>query len=202
MSNGLFGSPLRYEHFAQDLIALCDELDFEEVDVMGYSLGGHAALRFAIDAPDRVRRGVLVSVTHRHDGWFPEVRRNFLTMGRGQFEAFPQSPLYQTWAALAPEPERFPELMDLMGALLARDYDWSDALSTSTVPMLVVYADADAISPSAWLSFWHLLGGGHHEVGFFSDKRPASQLAVLPGRTHYDVYYDPVLPGMVSAFLD
>jgi pimeloyl-ACP methyl ester carboxylesterase len=198
---GLSGFPLRYEHFAQDLNELCTVLGFDQVDVMGYSLGGHAALRFALDAPERVRRGVLVSVTHRHDGWFPEVRRNFATMGRAQFEMFSQTPLYERWVGLTPEPERFPELMDLMGALLAEDYDWSEELERCSVPLLLVYADSDAIAPSAWLSFWHLLGGGLHEVGAFNDRRPTSQLAVIPGRTHYDVYSAPLLPEMVSRFL-
>src|SRR3954471_22300352 len=51
--------PLRAESLAGDVAALIEHLGLDRADVMGYSLGGMAALRTAIQHPDRVRRLVL-----------------------------------------------------------------------------------------------------------------------------------------------
>ena len=49
------------EGFAEDLEAVLDALGIERARVMGYSMGAVAAMRFAIDQPERVERLVLVS---------------------------------------------------------------------------------------------------------------------------------------------
>jgi pimeloyl-ACP methyl ester carboxylesterase len=46
--------------------AVLDELGYEQVDVLGYSFGGMVALRFALQAPQRIRRLALVATT---PGW-------------------------------------------------------------------------------------------------------------------------------------
>jgi 2-succinyl-6-hydroxy-2,4-cyclohexadiene-1-carboxylate synthase len=57
--------PARYtlDWSVRDLTALCDALGFEEVDVLGYSMGGRVALHFALHAPRRVRRLILESAS-------------------------------------------------------------------------------------------------------------------------------------------
>lgn len=52
----------RLDDFRDDLAAVVEELDAEGVDLVGHSLGAHAALRYAISAPERVRRIVLEEV--------------------------------------------------------------------------------------------------------------------------------------------
>lgn len=42
------------------MAALVDALGVDRVDIVGHSMGGHAAIRFAIDRPERVRRLVTV----------------------------------------------------------------------------------------------------------------------------------------------
>ncbi|MFT3716940.1 MAG: alpha/beta hydrolase [Gordonia sp. (in: high G+C Gram-positive bacteria)] len=49
----------RLDDFADDLGFVLDGLGTERVDVVAHSLGAHASLRFAMGAPDRVRRMVL-----------------------------------------------------------------------------------------------------------------------------------------------
>lgn len=56
----LFAEPF-FSVSAKALASLLDELDIDEVDVLGNSLGGGASVRFALDYPERVRRLVLMA---------------------------------------------------------------------------------------------------------------------------------------------
>src|SRR5436309_2583312 len=48
--------PIRLELMGDDIAALITHLGFEKADVMGYSMGGGAALRAAIQHPELVRK--------------------------------------------------------------------------------------------------------------------------------------------------
>jgi pimeloyl-ACP methyl ester carboxylesterase len=50
---------------ARDLVHLLDALGIEQVDAVGFSFGSRIALRLALQAPQRVRRLVLVGCAHR-----------------------------------------------------------------------------------------------------------------------------------------
>jgi hypothetical protein len=67
---------------------------------------------------------------------------------------------------------------------------------------LLIFADADAIRPEHIVEFYGLLGGGKRDPGLDGSGRAAAQLAVLPGVTHYNITSSPVLPGVVTNFLD
>ncbi len=69
------------------------------------------------------------------------------------------------------------------------------------MPALLVYADADSIPPAHAAEFFALLGGGLGDAGWDGAGRPASQLTILPGRTHYDVFQAPQLADVVAGFL-
>jgi hypothetical protein len=47
-----------------------------------------------------------------------------------------------------------------------------------------------------------LLGGGLRDAGWDGSQRPRGRLAILPGRTHYDLFRAPELAGVVTDFLD
>jgi hypothetical protein len=70
------------------------------------------------------------------------------------------------------------------------------------MPVLLVYADADAIRPEHIVEFYRLLGGGQRDAGLDGSARSVSQRTILPGRTHYDALTAPLLPQVVMAFLD
>ncbi len=55
--------PLRMPQLARLVTELLDELGYEQLDVLGYSLGGIVAQELAHRAPDRIRRLVLCATT-------------------------------------------------------------------------------------------------------------------------------------------
>jgi pimeloyl-ACP methyl ester carboxylesterase len=137
--------PFSYEAFGDDISGLVDELRLGPADLLDYSLGAGACLRAAIQHPDRVRRLALVSMPCRRDGWFPEVLQGMSQVGSAQLDQMKQSEMYRAWAAVAPDPDAFPTLMDKTGALLRRPYDWSDEVRALEMPVQLVYGDADSI---------------------------------------------------------
>jgi pimeloyl-ACP methyl ester carboxylesterase len=63
--------PMRFETMADDIAALIRSLGLERAAIMGFSLGGGAALRTAIQQPDVVERLVLVSTVFSGRGGIP-----------------------------------------------------------------------------------------------------------------------------------
>ncbi|HJV30665.1 MAG TPA: 2-succinyl-6-hydroxy-2,4-cyclohexadiene-1-carboxylate synthase [Bacillales bacterium] len=51
----------KMECAVSDLVEILDQLSIEQVDLLGYSMGGRLALAFAMEFPDRVRRLILES---------------------------------------------------------------------------------------------------------------------------------------------
>ena len=102
------GRPLRFETMADDIAALIGHLGLVRSDVMGVSLGGGVALRTAIQHPEVVDRLVLVSVPFRRDGWFPEIGAAMRQFTPQHAEAMKQSPMYESYARIAPRPGDWP----------------------------------------------------------------------------------------------
>jgi pimeloyl-ACP methyl ester carboxylesterase len=194
--------PLDARLMADDIAALLDHLGLEQADVMGYSLGGKVALRLGIQHPARVRRLVLVSVAFRRDGSHPEVLEAMDQMSAAAAEPMKQSPLYAAYAQVAPRVEDWPVLIGKVADGLKVDFDWGAEIANITAQTLLVYADADSIRPAHIVEFFGLLGGGLRDAGWDNSAKPSNQLAILPGRSHYDVYLSPALPPIVVSFLD
>jgi pimeloyl-ACP methyl ester carboxylesterase len=194
--------PFSREGFGDDLGALIEHLGLGRADLLGYSLGAVASLRAAIQHPDRIRKLVLVSTVFASDGFFPAVREAMAQVGSGGFEMMRQSPAYAAYAAVAPDVDAFPALMDRTGELLRQPYDWTEEVRALPMPVLLVHADADCMPVSHVAEFFALLGGGLRDANWDGSLRPASRLAILPGRTHYDVCSSPLLAPAVVDFLD
>jgi pimeloyl-ACP methyl ester carboxylesterase len=192
--------PFSWEGFGDQVAGVVTHLWSGQADLLGWSLGGGAVLRCAIQHPGLVRKMTVVSAPYRRDGWFPEVRAGFDGMSRTLFDQMRQSPMYEGWAKVAPDPDSFPELMDKTGELLRLPYDWSDEVRRLTMPVMLVYADADSIPPSHAAEFFALLGGGQRDASWDGSLRPASRLAILPGLTHYDIGTAPLLASVADDF--
>ena len=194
--------PLSLEAMADDIAALIKHLEMPRADVMGYSLGGGVALRTAIQHPDVVRKLVLLSTAFKRDGWYPEIRAGMAQMGPGAAEPMKQTPMYQLYARVAPRPADWPVLLTKLGEMMKKDYDWSREVAAIKAPTLLVFGDADAVSPAHAVQFFELLGGGQKDGGWDGSGVSKARLAILPGLTHYNVFSSPALPSAVTPFLD
>jgi pimeloyl-ACP methyl ester carboxylesterase len=118
------GRPFTWEGFGDDIAAVIEHLGLGQADLLGYSLGGAASLRTAIQHPGLVRRLAVVSAPCRRDGWFPGVRAGMDQLSAATFAPVTQHPLYQVYRAVAPDPAAFPALFfALLGGGLA-DAGW------------------------------------------------------------------------------
>lgn len=184
---------------------LCDELGYEQVDVLGYSLGGLVAAHMAWSAPERVRRLALMST---NTGWgsLPANPKTF-----GMLFSLRRFTDPEYYAEIAPDlvggrlrhdpelrrqlgRERVADAPDMRGYIwqLLSCFTWSTApmLPFIRQPTLVVNGDDDPLARpfnARWMAKviprgrLHLVeGGGHHLVL----ERPGEVAAVL--REFYD----------------
>src|SRR4029077_7320829 len=125
-------------------------------------------------------------------------------MGPEAAEFMKDTPMYQVYARVAPRPEDFGRLLGKIGASMAKDFDFSDEVRGLQVPTIFVAADADMFPPSHAVEVFTQLDGGQRDGGWMREGRPAGghALAIIPGATHYDVCFSPVLAAAAIAFLD
>lgn len=194
--------PIRYESSADDVAALIRQLGFAQADVMGYSFGGGVALRTAIQHPALVRKLVLISTPFRQTGWFAEIRESMSGLTAAAAEFMRETPMYQSYTAVAPHPEKFPQLLDKMGDLMRQPNDSASELGRLSMPVMLIYGDADSIPPSHAAEFFALLGGGQRDADWDGSGMTQHRLAILPGLTHYTVFASPLVATVVTPFLD
>src|SRR5918994_7539745 len=188
--------PPRAEHLADDVAALIEHLGIERADVLGYSLGGAVTWRLAIQHPERVRRVVVISTACRRTGSFPEVVAAFDAFSADMAPMIEPSPPGQHYAQVAPRPEDWRLHIERTADLLKVDFDWTDEVGRIEAPTMLVFADADSVMPDHVAELFRLRGGGLRDAGWDGSQRPTARLAVLPGRTHYDIIE---APGLVEA---
>ncbi len=172
--------PITYEHLADDTAALLRHLGIDNADVYGYSLGGGVALQVAIRHPELVRKLVVASASSTSDGMHPDLLAMIPTITP---EAFAGSPLEDAYRRTAPNPEDFPQLVAKLKRLDLEPYAWPpEDIQAINAPTLLIVGDADAIRLEHAVELFRLLGGG--AMGDLAGL-PKSQLAVLPGTTHF-----------------
>jgi pimeloyl-ACP methyl ester carboxylesterase len=194
--------PLRNELMGDDVAALIKHLGLPQANVMGYSMGGATALRTAIQHPALVKKLIVVSVPYKRSGWYPEMVAAMDQMNSSTAAFMKETPMYQAYSSVAPKPENFSLLCDKMGELVRRDYDWSNEVAALKMPTLIVIGDADGLPPSHAAEFFSLLGGGQRDGSWDGSGMSTAQLAILPGTTHYNIFYSPALVSAVIPFLD
>jgi len=185
-----------------DMSVLLEKLGFEQVDVFGYSLGGGVALRLAVQHPSRVRRLVLVSAGYAQDGFYPEMLPMQAAVGAAMAESMKDTPMYQTYAALAPDPAEFPRLLDAMGEWMRRPYNWEQDIKKVTAQVMLIFGDSDMFRLEHVVNFYKLLGGGLKDAGWMRENMSPNRLAILPGVTHYEMFLAPDLAPTAIRFLD
>lgn len=144
----------------------------------------------------------MVSTVFKRNGWYPEILAAMAQMGPTTAEQMKQSPIYQTYARIAPKPENWPVLVTKMADLLRKDYDWSRDTAAIKAPTMLVFGDADSMSPAHAAEFFGLLGGGKKDGSWDGSGISNARLAILPGVTHYNIFASPALVPTVLPFLD
>jgi pimeloyl-ACP methyl ester carboxylesterase len=193
---------IRLEEIGRDLAVVVEKLGLRQVDVMGYSFGGGAALQLAFQHPELVRRLVVVSAPYAQSGFFPEMLPQQAAVSAKMADAMKQTPMYTSYAAIAPKPEDFPRLLDAMGEYMRQPYDWSAKVKQLSMPVMLVFGDADMMRPEHIVSFYQLLGGGQRDAGWTREHMSKNRLAILPNVTHYEMGTAPILVSTVLPFLD
>jgi pimeloyl-ACP methyl ester carboxylesterase len=172
--------PITYEQMADDTAALARHLGIEGADVIGYSMGGATALQIALRHPDLVRRLVIASAGYASDGMPAEALEMFPTITP---ELFAGSPIEEAYLRLAPNPGDFPKLVEKLTALDTTDFSWpEEEIRAIPAPTLIVLGDSDGVRLEHAVDLFKLRGGG--VMGDLAGM-PDSQLAVLPGTSHF-----------------
>ena len=163
--------PITYDQMAADAVGLLDHLGIAKTDVVGWSDGAIIALNLAIHHPERLDRVVAYGANYNPAG--------------NQFVPSDQLPPFEYFIAdyrrLAPEPERFEELTDVLDALYKVAPNYSDAeLQSITVPVLILDGAADEfVTPDQPVHMAALI--------------PGATLVIMPGTGHFAMSAKPGL---------
>jgi pimeloyl-ACP methyl ester carboxylesterase len=194
--------PISLIDMGDDMATVLKQLGYEKVDVLGYSMGGGVAFRLAVQHPALVRRLAIASAPYAQDGFYPEMLPQQAQVGAAMAEAMKETPMYVSYAAVAPRPQDFPKLLDRMGEAMRKPYDWSEDVKKLQMPVMLVYGDSDMIRPEHIVRFYQLLGGGLRDAGWMREHMSKNRLAILPDLTHYEMFMSPALASTVLPFLN
>ena len=174
--------PLDPKLIADDIAALIDHLSLDRPDLVGYSFGGGVAFWTAVQHPEKVGKLVMASAHVRRDAIPPEMLAQQGQVNAAAAEFMRDTPMFELYHRVAPNPQDFPKLLDKIGAMMALDFDYSDEVRGLQVPTQIVCADADMAPPSHYVEMFAMLDGGLRDGGWMGEGRPAGghALAVLP----------------------
>jgi pimeloyl-ACP methyl ester carboxylesterase len=196
-------TPMSHERNGDDVAAVLKHLGIATADVAGYSHGGDAAIRMAIQHPRMVRNLIVISTAFEKDGWYPEAIKGMESVGAAQAEQMKQTPIYTRYAKISPHPEKFPLFLDRMGDLMRKDYDWREEIKALPMPALLLFADHDGVSTKHIADFFALFGGGLQDAGWVGKpKYSRARLAIVPGYTHYNFGMGPDIARVIEGYLD
>ncbi|HET9446238.1 MAG TPA: hypothetical protein VFO35_08275, partial [Steroidobacteraceae bacterium] len=149
-----------------------------------------------------VRRLVVMSAPYAQNGFFPEMLPQQAAVSAAMAEQMKETPMYKSYVAVAPHPEDFPKLLDRMGAYMRKPYDWSADVKKVTAQTMLVYGDADMMRPEHIVKFYQLLGGGLKDAGWQREHMSQNRLAIVPNKTHYDIFLGTEVTELALPFLD
>ena len=194
--------PMHYPDVGNDLATIIRQLGHRQVDVLGYSMGGGIAFRLAVQHPELVRRLVLVSAGFAQNGFYPEMLPQQAAVSGKIADQFKGTPIWDSYMAVAPKKDDFPRLLDTMGELMRKPYDWSADVKKLTMPTMLVFGDSDMYRLEHVMEFYKLLGGGEKDAGWDRAGMSKNRLAILPNVTHYEMAMAPAFVPTVLPFLN
>ena len=200
-----FDRPMTFEAMATDVAELIRHLGYGKADVVGFSTGGGVALQIGLNHPEVVDRLVLISTPFAFAGWHDfnvQGIRGIAADPAEAAEGMKQTPIFEAYAAVAPDVSNWEKLFQQMSGLLSlQDYDWSVRLGSLEAPTMLVVGDWDSVRTAHVAEFFALLGGGSQDAQWDRSGMNRNRLAILPNATHYDVLYSPLLVPAIEGFL-
>lgn len=186
--------------FADDVVAVLDDLGVDRADVYGTSMGGRVAQWVAAAHPSRVRSLVLGCTSPGGKHGFErsdEVRRVLASPDAAVIRRALLDLMYTPdWLATHSGPyrtlgDRRMSPRARRGHLAASNlHDAWDALPDITAPTLVVHGDADTFNPTA-------------NAPLLADRIPGARLVLVPGARHaYFEEFRATVSPLVLDFLD
>ena len=172
--------PITYEQMADDTAALLGHLGVDRADVVGYSMGGGVALQLAIRHPAVVRKLVVASASYTSDGMHAAALQMFPSISP---ELFAGSPIEEAYLRTAPNPADFPKLVEKLKHLDTTEFAWpaddirGDRRAHPDRPRRLRRRPSRARRRAVRAA--RRRGDGRPR------GLPKSQLAVLPGTTHF-----------------
>lgn len=137
--------PLTIKQMADDTVALLRQLNIENADFFGYSMGAGIVLYIAIQYPDLMRKLVISSVTHNNSGIRPELLAGMENL---KPENLAGTPWQEEYASISPNPEDWPTLVDKVKQLSLHIPDLpAEAVQSIKAPTLVIIGDSDIVRP-------------------------------------------------------
>ena len=190
--------PLTVPDLASDVAGLLEHLQVGPVDVFGYSVGGAVGIELAVNHPGLVRKLVASSTTFSPGG---DRGENLDAMDEITVDMIAGTPMEQSYLAKSPNPDGLQGLLDKIGRFNHDFAGWSDdEIAGIAAPTLITVGDCDLVRLDHAVRFLQLRGG---DVNGDFEGVPASQLAVLPGTTHFFGLSRPSLVlELVVPFLD
>jgi pimeloyl-ACP methyl ester carboxylesterase len=168
--------PLSVEQMADDVAGLIKSLDLKSADIFGYSMGGTVALGVAIRHPDLVRRVATLgsAAANSEKAMEPESYKQFQSIPAD----FAPPPLKEPYDRLAPDPKRWPILVQKIKKMGSDFKGFSDgALKSMKAEALIMQGDRDGTRLEHALEIYRLI--------------PKAQLAIFPGGDHFMPYHSP-----------
>jgi pimeloyl-ACP methyl ester carboxylesterase len=182
--------------FADDLIAVLDELGIDQTDVYGTSMGGRVAQWVAALHPHRVRRLVLGCTSPGGEHGIERTNAVRRALAQAGSTAVLEDLMYTpAWRAENPGPYNTLGDSDMpphavRGHLVASNkHDAWNVLSQISAPTLVLHGSDDELTPAA-------------NVPLLADRIPRARVHIFPGARH--AYFEecrPLASILVTEFL-
>ena len=188
---------LTHAALASDVEGVMDYLKIDSADVIGYSMGGSVAYKFAIQSPKRLKKLMIISSTYKSSGWLPEITKAFKSF---KPEIFANSPMKTAYDAVAPDKTKWTKFIEQMIAFAPEPFDFGDAnIAKISAPVLIIAGDNDGLDKVELAKTYKLLGGG---VSADMGPMPKSQLAIVPSQSHVSLMMQTnTILGYLNGFL-